>query len=115
MAVEIRSGVAYRFNEGAARGKRCYLIYTGCHFDALVAAGGAAGAADEGARLLPAAEARFEASALALAAEERANRKFVDVGALQLKCVDCGFGVTGGEHAMAHAKDTGHVSFAEWK
>ena len=111
MAVEIRSGVAYRFNEGAASGKRAFLIYTGCHFDALVSGAGA----DAGARLLPAAEARFEASALALAAQERANRQFVDVGALQMKCVECGFGVTGGEHAMAHAKEMGHVNFAEWK
>jgi len=108
-AVEIRSGVCYCFNEGAPRA--IYFLYDGCHYDALVVGDGAA----EGARLLPAAEARFKESALAVAAAERASRSFVDVGALQLRCVECGFGAKGGEDAMAHAKDTGHVQFAEWK
>ena len=108
-AVEVRSGVVYHFGEGAE--KRLFLIYTGCHFDALVVGTGAVA----GDRLVPAAEPRFKESALAVAAAAKAAREFVDVGALQLKCHDCGLGVTGGEDAMRHAKETQHVQFVEWK
>lgn len=109
VAVEVRSSVAYHFGEFKYE-KRIFLIYSGCHYDALVLGTGV----EPTSRLLPAAEPRFKESAMAVAAEARANKQFVDIGALQLKCADCGFGVNG-EGAVAHAKATGHYQFNEWR
>ena len=42
-------------------------------------------------------------------------RKFTDTGNFTLRCLVCQRGLVGQEGAMAHAKETGHSNFCEYK
>ena len=55
-----------------------------------------------------------EALALALAKQEQAKKKFVDVGSFTLRCLVCSTGLKGQAEAQEHAKQTGHQNFAQY-
>lgn len=58
-----------------------------------------------------------EATRLSVAAADqlRQQGKFVDVSKFTLKCMICQKGLTGQEDAVAHAKETSHQNFCEYK
>lgn len=115
VAVEVRSGVAYKFGEGAGFDTRAFLVYDGLHYDALVSARGSGVGAARAERLLPASEEGYAEAALALAARARAAHQYTDTVGFSLRCGACGVGVVGQAEAVAHAEGTGHTNFVEFK
>lgn len=53
--------------------------------------------------------------ALAVAAELKASRSFVDVANFSLMCMVCSKGLKGAPEAQAHARETGHANFCEYQ
>lgn len=104
------------FGQGKGRSTRAYLLYDGVHYDLIVKQlfDGAPedcdvtifDSSDDSATML---EARM------LVAEQNKARKFTDTGNFTLRCLVCQRGLVGQEGAMAHAKETGHSNFCEYK
>lgn len=86
----------------------------GIHYDALarkLADGSAAGIESV---FLP-TDAAAMTEALAVAAELKASRSFVDVANFTLMCMVCSKGLKGAPEAQAHARETGHANFCEYR
>ena len=55
------------------------------------------------------------AGARAFVAEQHAARKFTDTAQFALRCLVRQRGLKGEKEALAHAKETGHANFSEYK
>ena len=110
--VDIRTGVAQRYGEG--RGRVCFLLFDGVHYDPVVLAP-SPGAAESPADITLAASDDIMAlrAVEALAVSERAARNFTDTSSFALQCLVCGAGLKGNADAEAHAAATGHQNFAQ--
>ena len=50
-----------------------------------------------------------------VAAAANRARQFTDTASFTLRCLVCQKGLCGEKDALAHAKETGHANFAEYK
>ena len=55
------------------------------------------------------------AMAQAVIASAHKERKFTDTGSFTIRCLVCQRGLVGEKDAIAHAKETGHTNFSEYK
>ena len=108
----VGAGVAQRYGEGKAQ--QCFLLFDGVHYDPCVLAA-APGTADHPAdqTLCGADDAGAIGAVEALAASDRAARKFTDTSSFALQCLVCGTGLKGTGDAEAHAAATGHMNFSQ--
>ena len=110
--VDIRTGVAQRYGEG--RGRVCFLLFDGVHYDPVVLAPSSNAAESPADITLAASDDMMALNAVeALAASERAARNFTDTSSFALQCLVCGAGLKGNADAEAHAAATGHQNFAQ--
>lgn len=110
-SVDICTGTVYRFGEEEGFKRRAFLLYDGLHYDPLIEK-------ERGRRLFPVGEKDTEralAGALKVAAELKASGKYTNLAGFSLRCSSCGLGVTGQGGAVAHARETGHQGFFEYK
>lgn len=113
--VDIQTGRADVYGAGSSA-KRCFLLYSGEHYDPLVVSAGD-DAASEGTD-----ETEFDASdaarmaslqgeASALAESLRARRQFYDGARGGIQCAVCEMRLIGEDSAREHAARTGHTNF----
>jgi len=110
-SVDICSGTVYRFGEEGGFKRRAFLLYDGLHYDPLIGK-------EKGQTLFPVGEKDTERAllgALKLAAELKASGKYTNLAGFSLRCSSCGLGCVGQGGAVAHAKETGHSGFFEYK
>ena len=115
-AVDVATGVSYRYNEAADR-RVIFLLYDGIHFDAItrkIILETASGSRDVEQTSFPSTDLLAFEGALAVAAEAQRARQFVSVGTFTLRCLVCGQGLVGQAEAQAHAKATSHPNYAEY-
>ena len=113
VAVDVQTSVLYKYDgnpEDADVSQRIYVIYDGIHYDAVVTG--------EGQRIFfPALEEdgkSSEAGCLVLARQLKEERQFTDMTGFDLKCLVCSKPLVGQKGAQEHAKETGHMNFAEY-
>merc|ERR1740139_1221046 len=100
---DIQSGRADVYGHGAGYAQRCYMLFSGIHFDA---------ASIEGARTVASAHAAAADAAVAvLAAEQRSAGGFTDQATMRLRCKACGHIMVGDYEARLHAGQSGHKDF----
>ena len=109
--VNVQTGVPSLFGEDRGFPRVLYLIYSGVHYDAVVRKW------PDGRHqsLFSPDDEDAKAGAIALAAKAKAEGKYVDLAGFNLRCEACRAALTGEHAAMAHAKDTGHSQFVEYK
>ena len=104
------------FGQGKGRSTRAYLLYDGVHYDLIVKALFDGAPEDLDVAIFEASDdAATMAEARMLVAEQHKARKFTDTGNFTLRCLVCQRGLVGQEGALAHAKETGHANFSEYK
>jgi len=121
VAIEVKSGRPYRFGAGRGYARRAFLIFDGAHYDAVhcEASGGGGGGVGGGGgggpaqTTFPASDEAPLAAAVAIAAELKRTRQFVDFAGFALMCGVCNEGLVGEKEAREHAARTGHTSFSE--
>ena len=64
-------------------------------------------------RQFPAGDEVSKGAALAVAAQLKQTRQFVDLGGATLRCLVCMKGISGEEEARAHARLTSHQNFGQ--
>jgi hypothetical protein len=110
-SVDICSGTVYRFGEEGGFKRRAFLLYDGLHYDPLIGK-------EKGQTLFPVGDKDTERAllgALKLAAELKASGKYTNLAGFSLRCSSCGLGCVGQGGAVAHAKETGHSGFFEYR
>src|SRR6056297_633616 len=116
VAIEIKSAHAYVYGEGKNYSRRIYLLYDGVHYDALAMAAGSPTAPESlDMTQFPAGDESSKQAALAVAAELKEGRQFVDLLGCTLRCMVCNKGLSGQEEALLHARETNHQNFGEYK
>ncbi|GAB5030451.1 ubiquitin thioesterase otu1-like [Nannochloropsis oceanica] len=115
VAVEIKSVHAYVYGEGKNYSRRIYVLYDGVHYDALAMAAGSPTAPESlDMTQFPAGDEGTKDAALAVAAQLKQERQFVDMAGFTLRCLTCMKGLSGQEEAKAHAAATRHQNFGEY-
>lgn len=114
VAVEIKSAHAYTYGEGKNYSRRIYVLYDGVHYDALAMAAGSVTAPESlDMTQFPAGDEGSKQAALAVAAQLKQARQFVDMAGATLRCMVCMKGLSGQEEALAHARSTNHQNFGQ--
>jgi len=113
VTIDVQNGNVFRYNENAP--SRCFIIYSGIHYDALAAIPDGASPNDtardqvqfgsEDDRVLQAAEK--------IATILKSKHYFTDTAGFKLKCEQCGWKGKGEKSAQAHNNATGHIDFTE--
>jgi len=115
-ACDTESKNIYIFGQGKGFKSRSYLVYSGIHYDALVANESKNGET-------------ISADVTVFASDDKmvyqkakefldiANKKkeFTNLQTFTLKCGDCGLPLVGREGAVEHAKITNHTNFVEYR
>ena len=109
--VDIGTGVAQRYGEG--RGRVCFLLFDGVHYDPVVLAPSPNAPESPADITLAAADDGSVKCRRGPRASERAARNFTDTSSFALQCLVCGAGLKGNADAEAHAAQTGHQNFAQ--
>ena len=91
---------------GSGSPQRVYILYSGIHYDALVS--------DESTVFSPQDDETLNL-ARAIALEAFTAHRYTDTATFTLTCCDCGLAIKGEREAEAHAKQTLHHNFVEYK
>ncbi|KAI0977773.1 hypothetical protein GJ496_006838 [Pomphorhynchus laevis] len=108
--LDIRANQSYLFGENFIDTSRIYLLYDGCHYDAVVRID-----SDIVITMFPSTDDKIYQAALLLMSQEKKAGNFTDVANFTLKCDQCGQRLQGQIAAEQHAKQFGHVDFSEIK
>lgn len=116
---DVETGRVDRFSPAStATSSRCILIYSGIHYDAATLAPTieapddwhqsifTIGVGDDSDPVVNAAQK--------LVGQLREKKAFTNTATFDLRCEQCGKGLTGEKEARAHAAATGHVQFGEY-
>ncbi|KAL8951686.1 MAG: hypothetical protein Q9222_002366 [Ikaeria aurantiellina] len=116
-SIDVQTLRVDRFNEGMP--KRCILVYSGIHYDAIALSqsdqyqmDGFAQPEDD-VKIFNSADDAILAAALELCRELQKRHYFTDTAAFQVKCNVCKKTFTGEKGATEHARETGHYDFGE--
>lgn len=104
---DVESGRVDVYGQGAGYSTRCYMLYTGTHFDAVAID------TDSGSvRAVPVPGAGgADAAVTTLAAQQRASGQYTDKVTMTLKCKQCGHIMHGDYEARSHSGASGHKEF----
>jgi ubiquitin thioesterase OTU1 len=109
-AIDIESTHLYIYGEGKDYKKRAYLVYTGIHYDVLVATS----SLHAGERtLFDADDELARAQVISIAEDAKQNKQYTNTLKFTLMCEDCSTKFVGTIEATEHAKETGHRNFVE--
>ena len=106
---DVETGRVDVYGEGESYTRRCYLVYTGLHFDA-VAFGGGGGAGGRVVAVAP-GDASAAAAVRSLCAERKKGGHFTNQQTMRLRCKICGHIMNGDLEARQHAGGSGHKEF----
>ncbi|XP_028405706.1 ubiquitin thioesterase OTU1-like [Dendronephthya gigantea] len=107
--VNTENGRIDQFGENENYSNRVFLIYDGIHYDPLVF--NADGKPIQ--TVFNSKDDAWLAAAREVGDEARKMNQFTNVSKFKLRCITCGFALTGQEAALGHAKETGHTNFGE--
>lgn len=114
-AVDVQSTQIFRMNEGAAR--RCIVLYSGIHYDTIVAIPSSSGYVrdpmDDVRQFEEDEEILFKARELALLFNS--IDYFTDTGGMKLKCNMCDWIGYGEKAATIHCEQSGHADMEQVK
>lgn len=110
-AIDVQTLNVYIYGSEKHFSKRIYLIYNGIHYDTVV------GVTQDDKQQSVFDPQDQDAFSMARSIAETAHtaHQFVDTGTFTLRCNECGASIKGQEQALAHAKDTRHTSFSEFR
>lgn len=91
---------------GSGSHQRVYILYSGIHYDAIVS--------DDSTIFSPEDDEALS-FAQAIAVEAFAAHRYTDTATFTLTCCDCGLSLKGNREAEAHAQQTLHQNFVEYK
>ncbi|KAH7102387.1 OTU-domain-containing protein [Auriculariales sp. MPI-PUGE-AT-0066] len=116
-SIDVESGRTDRFGEGSGHANRCFVLYSGVHYDAVSRApmADAVGVPEFHETLFSVDDGAAMAGALELATKLREQRKFTNTSTFDLLCEICRQGLKGEKGAREHAKETGHTTFGEYR
>ena len=104
VAVDVLSLRPFVF--GGEQQRAVFLLYSGCHYDALTD--------DDGATVFSSADEWARLRAVQAAREARQAHRYVDLQTLSLRCAQCGGRLRGQQEANVHAKETQHTHYTEY-
>ncbi|KAI9804141.1 MAG: hypothetical protein M1825_001543 [Sarcosagium campestre] len=111
-SIDVQSLRVDRFNDG--RPKRCILVYSGIHYDAIAfSPGSPALPPDCDVKVFDAADDAVLAAAVELCRELQRRHYYTDTAAFSVRCQLCGAVFVGQNAAQEHAAATGHYEFGE--
>mmetsp|Transcript_38997 Transcript_38997/g.64763 ORF Transcript_38997/g.64763 Transcript_38997/m.64763 type:complete len:314 (+) Transcript_38997:205-1146(+) len=102
---DIQSGRADVYGQGQGFRTRCYLLFSGIHFDAATVGGSRI--------FVPYEAAAADSAVAALATELRKVGGFTDQASMRLRCTVCGHIMIGDYEARLHAGQSGHKDFVQ--
>eukprot|EP00756_Hemistasia_phaeocysticola_P063404 Hpha_TRINITY_DN6871_c0_g1::TRINITY_DN6871_c0_g1_i1::g.46043::m.46043/K13719/OTU1, YOD1; ubiquitin thioesterase OTU1 len=106
------------YGTGMGYSDRVMVLYDGLHYDSLVLTPGEDLPEDFDITRFSLAEeaalAQVQSAAQEVTNKANKKRQFTDTAKFTLRCVICQEGLIGEKEAVAHAKKTGHQSFAEY-
>jgi ubiquitin thioesterase OTU1 len=121
VTLDVKTGLATKYNEDATQkgGKRCFIIYSGIHYDVLAFEPGsssgwqAGGGGDMDQYQFDPSDQQAMEAALAVAKLLKGRNYYTDTSSFEIKCNTCGWKGSGEKVARVHAKQTGHSDFVE--
>jgi ubiquitin thioesterase OTU1 len=113
VTIDVQSGTVTRFFEGSQ--KRCYIIYSGIHYDALalIPEGLDASETEFDQRQFDSDDDEILKAAKEIAKVLKDRHYFTDTAGFSLKCEQCGWTGNGEKAAEQHNTATGHSKFTE--
>jgi ubiquitin thioesterase OTU1 len=118
VTLDVKTGLATRYNEvvGAVTRKRCFIVYSGIHYDVLAfepaVARGAGGGEMDQYQFDTKDEKAFEA-AEQVAKLLKGRNYYTDTSSFAIQCKTCGWAGAGEKDAREHARQTGHMRFEQ--
>jgi len=113
-SIDVETGRIDRFGQGKHFPTRCFLLYSGIHYDAVSLAPSAHAPPDFHQTVFEVGSVGMELAAQELATKLRRKRAFTNTATFDLKCQVCMKGLKGEKEARQHAKETGHAEFGEY-
>ncbi|KAF8343899.1 OTU-domain-containing protein [Cantharellus anzutake] len=110
---DVETGRCDRFGQGKYQ-NRCFLMYSGIHYDAVSMSPTVSAPADFHQTVFPVEAEGIFAAAGRLAVKRREKGAFTNTTTFDLCCQTCGVRIKGEKDARAHAKETGHAEFGEY-
>lgn len=104
-----------RFGQELGASQRICLLYDGVHYDLIVRQLFDGAPEELDVCCFATTDEGVMGEASRLVAEQHRARKFTDTSAFTLRCLVCQCGLKGQEGALAHAKESGHTNFAEYR
>lgn len=113
VTIDVMSGSVTKFCEGAPM--RCFVVYSGIHYDALAFVVEGAGFDDTefDTKQFPSDDDVFLEAAQEVARELNKRGYFTDTAGFSIKCGQCSWTGKGEKAASKHAEQTGHTDFQE--
>lgn len=113
VTIDVQSGTVTRFCEGST--KRCYIIYSGIHYDALalIPEGLDPSETEFDQRQFDSDDDAILTAAQKIAKMLKDRHYFTDTAGFSLKCEQCGWTGNGEKSAEQHSANTGHFQFTE--
>ncbi|ODQ56486.1 OTU-domain-containing protein [Saitoella complicata NRRL Y-17804] len=114
-SVDVGTGRVDRFNEEA--GRRCLVVYSGIHYDALALSPVYASPGEHDQTLFDVGSALGDEvlqAAQELVGRLKGKGYYTDTANFSLRCSVCRVGLKGEKEAVKHAEGTGHGAFEEY-
>lgn len=113
VCIDVQTGLVTRYAEGSEY--RCFVVYSGIHYDALafVPDGVGANDSDFDQKQFPSKDDAYLEAAKKIGAILKERNYFTDTAGFTIKCGDCGWVGQGEKAATKHAESTGHMNFQE--
>jgi ubiquitin thioesterase OTU1 len=113
VTVDVQTGTVTHYRDSAQ--VRCYIVYSGIHYDALAVVPAGIDATVTGFDITQfnAGDEDVLKAAKEIAKILKDRHYFTDTAGFELKCNDCGWTGNGEKAAQAHGEATGHSNFSE--
>jgi ubiquitin thioesterase OTU1 len=94
---------------------KIYLLYDGIHYDAMALNPMEDGPEEIDITIFPSNDTVADTKAMEYVRAANKRHEFTDTAGFDLRCLVCQKGLKGESEARAHAKQTGHINFGEYK
>jgi ubiquitin thioesterase OTU1 len=112
--IDCKTGKVYRYGEDFDR--IVFIVYSGIHYDALALSPFAYAPPDlDQTQFTKQEKPAVEKAAQALVTELRKLHYYTDTAGFTLRCLQCDTALKGEKEAQAHAKETNHTQFGEYR
>lgn len=115
VAVDIETGLLYKYGELFNYNQRIYVLYDGIHYDALYRGKDDKCKKEERITIFkPETKEYDEYCIKELSKKLKDQKKFINLEGCEIKCLICNIGLHGQKEAREHANITGHQNFDQF-